>query len=604
MPRRPSGPAAAFSVAALLTLLLAASPELRSAVLSRSRGPAAGSSATPSYTDRTWESNNAGLKRFENEDYSDLIVVTEDRGLDIDGCEAISVFSLSDRTALFRGDSLASPGRIAASPDLSTIVAVYSNHSGNPELAGTAPFLYLVTSDASAFAWSYRGPIYHHALASNGGLAITLDGASLLTTEVFAHAEPFEMSPFHIRRYRLDSLRGGELGEPVAERSHVGLVVEILPDLDGRRVHTFQTTGLVRTFDARTLEELAPPIQARPLVHELGEPISRIRGGVGHATLSTNGRYLVTNRWESPELNVVDLVDREAWVVDVAGVKRIGGVAWSHGPSHPDLLAIHAIDEIIIAELDPTTGLHEHLRFAVEPPDNLPFNHTAKIGPVASLAWSGDGASLIVATSRGTADFAVVDLSASVEDVRIDWYLTACSGDWNAPNDIFTINSLRSPTDAPAVSTPTSTPPPPLNPATPTAVPSKHLLHLPRLQAMHRFPRVLLGLDEIAPVAAPAGSSGSGKTSIDSSKATRTSVPNKCTMRRHQACEPMEVRRHARTGRGLNSPATTQGRVGLLGSARHDPRAPEELLRRHQDRRDGQGAPGARRRRARRQCPA
>ena len=407
--------------------------------------------------------------------YADLVIATNQNTAELNGCGAISVLSLIDRKPTFLGENRASPGRLAVSPDLSLLIAVFANYGYGPDGPGGPgyigePFLYVTEGSPDELDWTTQAPITGRELATNGGIAFTLDGDGLLLTEASARSGGFmgpeEFEPFWIRRYDVDSVRSGFFGSVIAETELDSLVVEILPDLDGHRVHTFQSTGEVRTLDVDTLEEVAEPVSAQRLVHGSGDPRRGIRGGVAHAALTLDGRYMVTNRWESPILNVIDLIERRAWGVELDDVDIIGGVALSHGPENQDLLAVHAIDEVVVLRFAPTEALEELARISIAPPP-LPFNHmSAYMGPVASVAWSGNGSKIIAATSHGSSELVIVDVPADRSAVATEAYLESCAESRStAPGDVFTINSLIRPPPSP-----TSTPQPlPSAKATPTA---------------------------------------------------------------------------------------------------------------------------------------
>ena len=78
--------------------------------------------------------------------------------------------------------------------------------------------------------------------------------------------------------------------------------------------------------------------------------------GTAHAALSPDGRFLVTNRWTG-SLNVVDLLDRKAWVIDAPGLQKTGGIDFNYADGGNHLLAVHGIDRIGVYKWNDGAGL-------------------------------------------------------------------------------------------------------------------------------------------------------------------------------------------------------------------------------------------------------
>lgn len=402
-----------------------------------------------------------------------LVAVTEDVAFPSDGCDAISVFDVETGEAIFRGPNRPSVGRLTALPDLSVLIA---SASQTAEGAG----LYVTWYDpAKGQPWTtwptVRGPV-----SGFSGLAFLTDGDTFLAG---GNGEPpaYFGPPYWLASYRLSEVTPDQLGPEHARFEITSNLAELVPSPDFKTVHVVTRDGVVETLDSQTLRREAGSIQLAPFSVEPNDnyfwPLNVI-----HATLTSDGRYLITNRWDVPQINVADLVTRQAWTL-YTGNRFNGGVAVNHGWINPNLLAMHAWDSFVVYRFEPPATLLEVGRL----PNSAPIDWGGGDGPKPSIAWSGDGQYLIAAIDQGDYEFVVIRVSDDGGTLQRVRRLAACvpprptdapflrTGNW--PNDIWTANGLITPppptvtlTPSPST-TPTVTHTPTTIPATATPAP-------------------------------------------------------------------------------------------------------------------------------------
>jgi Mg-chelatase subunit ChlD len=399
----------------------------------------------------------------------DLVVVTEDLAVTLDGCDAVSVFSSDTGQAVFRGERHTSPGRLTATSDLRVVLASPSNGAwwnNEPHTDRFDEFLYLAFGDAMLARWR-SGIVLGVGVATFGGIAVLPgDQEFLVATSAKGEIETGRVvlpnrAPFFVKKYALpprvvpEQVVGPALGLVKVD----AVVVEILVAPDGRVAHLLTDNASVYTldFDAMQLVDapirLAPFVAARPNWY-FGAAIDRM-----HATLSADGRYLIANRGESSEVSVADLVKRTSWtLVTSPDFESIGGVAsnWSH--RNGGLLALHAAETVAVYRWVPHGPLVELGRAGIARPYDDKTLVFDSAGPKNTIAWSGDGGALIAATGAGSAEFVMIEVASDGAVLRPGRTLEACPGGRNFPNDILTTNGLRPP-ESP---TPTATLTPPV----------------------------------------------------------------------------------------------------------------------------------------------
>lgn len=371
-------------------------------------------------------------------DVSDLVFVSEDLATSPEnGCDAVSVFSVASAEPLYRGEHHVSPGRLAATSDFSLVLANHSN-IGSPETEALGSFLYVLRGDpGDRSRWWTDGLISGARFAPLGGIAILPDDETLLAATKGGSGLPHAVSRFH-----LSEISGGRIGPEHGARRFGALPVEIIPTADGRQAHVVTEDARVHTLDVAGMMDAAPVIPLEPFGPQpLAYPGQY--ANLAHATVSADGRYLVTNRWGAGSLNVADLARRTAWTLPLPGnVEFVGGVALNHVGENRDVLALHAAEVVIVYEFRPQGPLAERGLTAVGTP---PADVGAVWGPSLSVAWSGDGHKVIAATNRGTADFQVIEVAdrGATLGRTIEW--SPCASDSNLPNDILTENGRLAP---------------------------------------------------------------------------------------------------------------------------------------------------------------
>lgn len=424
----------------------------------------------------------------------DLILVTEDFAADVEGCDAVSVFDANTGDALHRGETRVSPGRLAAAADLSLVVATQNNTELLEDESWQA-FLYVLQLDPSDYRTGSTAALLGGDFATFGGIAMLPDGRTILVATSNKERDDqwlVNHRPFQVRKYRVPAnIRDrGSIG-PALERFTVdGVAVEILISPDGSRAHVLTGSSTIYTLEVATLTQAAIQFPVAPIeglrtdFHV--QPLNYM-----HATLSGDGRYMVTNRGRSPSLGVADLYERRAWTVAQApDVEFSGGVAFNRGALNFGLLAVHALDKVILYRFGPDGPLIELGRTDLDPPYVADRMNTA---PVAAIAWNGRGNRVIAATNDGLSEFAVFDVLDEGATLSRRASLLACDEGNNLPNDILTANgSLPTPT-------PTSTDPPSTISPRPTETP-------PTVPTATTTPTLTASPTHTPTVTAPAGS--------------------------------------------------------------------------------------------------
>jgi Mg-chelatase subunit ChlD len=408
----------------------------------------------------------------------DLVIVTEDRAVLTDGCDAVSVFRSDTGAAVFRGATHVSPGRLTATSDLRVVIASPPNSAVQVADGSWTELLYLAgSSDSTLTHWS-SGIVLGTDTATLGGIAVLPGDKEFLVAtseKTFNFATSYLLlknrPPFFVRKYAVPNRIVPEqhIGQSLGAAPVDELVVEILLSPDARHAYLLSDQGTVYTLDFRTMQLVGFPIELAPFQGRantyFGAAIDRM-----HATLSADGRYLLANRGDSNEIRVADLSGGTAWVLGTSSdVESIGGLALDWRGQNSGLLAVHANNKVVVYRWAPHGPLIEVGRIAILPP-RLTRNAGVDdcIGPKNSLAWSGDGTRLIAATDEGSGEFVIIDVGAAGTVLQLRHVLEACAKAWNMPNDILTTNGLRPPP------TPTPTPSLTWTPVpTPTDAPSR-----------------------------------------------------------------------------------------------------------------------------------
>ncbi len=455
----------------------------------------------------------------------DVILFTEDLAISRPGCDAVSVADMGLPGIVYRGDTFSSPGRIAASRDLRTIMAKRTNgiYRDVPGPASTHGLYALRAPDGMSTDWEAMTLRSEPWTTPVGGIALTPDDRFLLlaTQSYSRQDQPCEGGRFFaVSKFAMSEIdwHAARLGPELDRLELPSPAAEIVLNASGQIAHLvlvpikqpasaeIQTSSRVVSLDVSTMDRVASdisiaPIGRYPIDCGTHEGIEEHPLAVTHATLHPDDRHLITNRWAEPGLNVVDVQDRRSWLVSTPGISMTGGVAIDRAWMNPGLLAVHGVDRVSLYQWLDERALAELSSVAVEPPIDLgpnpvPSGYPSYRGPIASLAWSGSGSHIIAAQGfRQEPEFrswAVHGAGARLVGAST---FEVCADPWhNMPNDIFTFNgSLPSPTPTasptpspmpsstvPVEPTPTSsTGQSPTPTASPTPEPVLPLLFLP-----------------------------------------------------------------------------------------------------------------------------
>lgn len=376
----------------------------------------------------------------------DLVVVSE--GLAwrpaqfIDGCRAVSVFSVSSGEAIFRGPYLADSHNLVSSDDFTRIV-------GGPWVGSLENYSELTRPQPGSDSWEIRrvrphsgGRFTHIRLAQE----ISPNGELLYIGTSFQgkwSIGEVDLSGIYIDQFDLATLpdpsRSLLIG-PEQPRIAIG-------NRDNSRLHVLTRENGLFTIDPSTMEFDSVRI---PLPKIDFARTDEDLEGSQFMTMSVGERFLVTNRWRGEGLNVVDTHLREAWSMPIAqDITITGGVAINHGWENPGLLAMHASDKLVVYRFDPfdrsLEGLEELARIEIpNPVVHLP-NDGGSVPTSGAVRWSASGSHLIAVTSHEESEFVVVRVDSCGSSLNIEHYLAACPRPNNLGYDILTANGLLDP---------------------------------------------------------------------------------------------------------------------------------------------------------------
>ncbi len=421
-------------------------------------------------------SRQFALRTDEVDDRRDWVFFTEDIGFRLLGCDAISVFEFGSRKPVHVGEFRPSPSRLTATSDLSLIVASAAN-SG---------FMSTLHRDSSADSgWNDTELRGDYLPTHIGGISIAGGDKYLLSATQHHYEEcprRAEDPYFFVSKYLVSELdlEAGEIGP---ERGRIvlrGPAAEIITADSGRTAHIvsvpyLEGSGLlaapeVITIDVESMIEIAPRIELERIGSAQTSCAMPFRPvGVTHATISPDERFLVTNRWDESAINVVDLVSRLSWSVDIDGRHGAwtGGVSFSHGVLNHGLLAVHGVDRVSIFEFGEGTDLKEIVHVRVEPAVELRegslFGSSGSAGgPAAPIEWTWSGQEVLAAVSnRGRVEFRAWTVNSVDSTMSVHSEYEVCGfSEMNTQNGILTGNGvLPTLTPTPTVSsTPTETP--------------------------------------------------------------------------------------------------------------------------------------------------
>lgn len=417
-----------------------------------------------------------GAPQLGATDLADLVVLTEDTPELIDGCDAISIHNIRTGAVVHRGRTFISPGRLTARADLSALVATVSNSClsrvpGHGYEPCTQPILSMNRGAEDPREWR-DGRVDGLDAAFMGGIALLPDGSLLTATS--GSPDPYDQLHHVVSRPPYGLVRSGPPFADATGDAHVvpvrrlplpDLVFEILPVAGRNEAVLALANGTLMTIDTRSLDVRAPTLSF-PTAVPAGSTQARFPHQIVpppalHASLSADGRTVAVNRMFAAEVALVDLQSGQIRRVALPPeVRYAGGVAFNNGWLNSGLLAVHTFDSVTVLEPLPTGGMRAVGRIRIPPPITVwdawyPLEEAIRDGrvngPLMSIAWSGSGDRIIAASSDGSAEFAVIDVSDGGSTLSLRRFLTACpeavpeeSNGYalGVPNDIWTANGL------------------------------------------------------------------------------------------------------------------------------------------------------------------
>lgn len=354
------------------------------------------------------------------------------------GCRAISVLDLHSMSVVFRGSpSQGSLGRLAASDDFSVVLA------GVGDAGGSSPF---TMARWAGDGWD-TASFFNRGRASIGysGIALMGDGNSWL----YSHGRRAGAPGALLAKHRLSDISDG-LMPPTKEPTDTlqlddHAAAELLRLGDTPAIAAVTELGNIHVVDVPTLSSDGPATALEPIGHAgeftYGERVRRT-----YADVSLEDRYVVTNRWDAPGLNVGDLVERRAWTLSVGtGITMTGGIAFNRGYINTGLLAVHAVSQVLVYRFDPFGELVELSRVPLAPAYSNSPPYGAEPGAVS---WSATGSHIVAVSETGTSEFAVIEVEKCGRQLRKVAEVAACEDVPNVGTDVLSANGrITPPTD-------------------------------------------------------------------------------------------------------------------------------------------------------------
>lgn len=447
----------------------AGEPHVRSVI--RSRGSFWLVSALACYFSITTLQSSAVAQAPMNPAARDLVFMLDDDNSPYDGCDKVSVFDLNRHQMLRRGsqeDSVVSTGRMTVDPKALHVLSINSmrrysqpyriRHFHRVSETST----HWTTDVITGATFTERGDIASTGatFTERGDISFLPDGDTFLVSE---GENKFEntLRPAFVSKYRLSHVHEGSIGPSLGTVQLDRPAARILLSPDGRSFHVLEASPSevvprvfrIRSFETETLREIASPVLLGGLpITPKGVNIGRV-----HASLSPDGRFLVTNVWKdyvigdaygAAFVNIVDLTSRTSRQVSIGDKQpyTIGGVAFNHAQMQRGLLALHAYDQVLVLKLDEAGSLTEVGRTKIDPL-YMPVNHDPQSGPWMSLAWSADGTHVIAAGNQrlknSPSDFIVVKVDNDGRRLRVVEGINACLDtreELSVPQDVITTN--------------------------------------------------------------------------------------------------------------------------------------------------------------------
>lgn len=436
-----------------------------------------------------------------------LVFVIDDNARNSPGCDGINIYSTASQGVMFRGQSMPSPGRMAANSDLSEVYATRSNgmrpwEITNPHVSQLKD-VYVARYDVGGSGvWESTYLDSFPPVVNVGGIAVTRDDRYLLIATKSVDSDDYckptsTFEHYSVKKFAISEIdwQGHKLGPERGTVPTKGPVAAIVVEGDGGRAHLLVVGGdrapdrapHIVTIEVGSMIEAAPPVDIG-MIGELPNRCSLDADGfyhwpigLAHMVLTPDERFLVVNTWARAQVSVVDLQRRSLKLVETPGILKTGGLSFSLGIANARRLAIHGIDKIAIYDWTDGTALRLVNSFSVPSPlANWPVgpqggNPGVISGPVASVEWTWSGQELVAAGSAlGPEEFKVFQINGKDGAATDLGSFEGCSERENYQNDILTGNGIV-PLPSPTASA-TNTPQPPTR--TPTLAPTPTSTHM------------------------------------------------------------------------------------------------------------------------------
>lgn len=404
-------------------------------------------------------------------DPQDMFFVTDDDATGYQsGCDAIAVNDSETGELIASGETIPSPGRLAASAEGDLVVA-QSNNNGL--------FLYVLArmrADPSRWqAWK----LDNRSLVEGGPIAITPDNRFLLVSVTGAAVEVHQLS---LLMSTAPLGRQPSLSNPFAVLRGRGAVAAIVVSPDSQVAYLICADGMIYPWSLDTFVSAGAPFTYAPIGGGLDR---RVRNT--NAAVSPDGRWLAING-AAGKVNIVDTMNGRSSLVKAPGLNETWGLAFNHASPNQALLAVHGMSAVAIYMLEagPMLRLLTLTTVPAQVPEYPPV--IAEWARLAALAWTGRGDGLIAAMGLDR-EFRVLDFHDGANpSLKKRFDVDGCvhNPSYHMPLDVLSLNDrlhipsptptttpseTKAPTDVPPHATPTATASMPSTP-TPTSTAS------------------------------------------------------------------------------------------------------------------------------------
>ena len=404
-------------------------------------------------------------------DPQDMFFVTDDDATGYQtGCDAIAVNDSATGALIVSGETIPSPGRLAASAEGDLVVA-QSNNNGL--------FLYILArmrADPSRWqAWKLN----NRSLVEGGPVAITPDNRFLLVSVTGAAVEVHQLS---LLMSTAPMGRQPSLGNPFAVLRGRGAVAAIVVSPDSQVAYLICADGMIYPWSLDTFVSAGAPFTYAPIG---GGMDRRVRNT--NAAVSPDGRWLAING-AAVKVNIVDTMNGSSSLVKAPGLSETWGLAFNHATPNQALLAVHGMSAVAVYMLEagPMLRLLTLTTVPAQVPEYPPV--IAEWARLAALAWTGRGDGLIAAMGLDR-EFRVLDFhDGTIPSLKKRFDVDGCVNypSLHMPLDVLSLNDrlhipsptptttpseTKAPTDVPPSATPIATASVPSTP-TPTSTAS------------------------------------------------------------------------------------------------------------------------------------